>query len=70
MALRVACAPWFADYLRAHDALLLNLDHPNLRRVFEIGEVEGRAYTAEAALLAQTLALTLGHLRPASLGPA
>jgi serine/threonine-protein kinase len=67
VVLRVASQPWFADYLRTHDALLLNLDHPNILRVFEIGEVEGRTYAAEEYVINRTLADRLrdGPLRAA-----
>lgn len=58
-ALRVASDPWFADYLRTHDALLMKVDHPNVLRVFEVGEFEGRAYAAEE-YISRTLADRLG----------
>jgi len=59
VVLRVACEPWFADYLGTRDALLLSLDHPNILRVFEIGDVGGRAYAAEE-YIKRTLADRLG----------
>jgi eukaryotic-like serine/threonine-protein kinase len=35
-----------ADQRRHHDALLARLDHPNIRRVFEIGDFQGGSYCA------------------------
>src|SRR5437867_2580810 len=35
-----------AERLRHHDSLLARLDHPNILRVFEIGDFQGRSYCA------------------------
>jgi serine/threonine protein kinase len=38
--------PWAAEFFRRQEALLAQLDHPNILRVFETGEVKGRVYAA------------------------
>jgi serine/threonine protein kinase len=42
------CDPWpeNAESVQRHASLLARLDHPNIVRVIEIGEVEGRVYVA------------------------
>jgi len=45
--LKVAREQYYTEHLRKHDSLLLHLDHPNILRVFEIGEVKGRTYAIE-----------------------
>lgn len=37
---------WFAGSVQKYEAPLARLDHPNILRVFEIGEAKGRVYTA------------------------
>jgi serine/threonine protein kinase len=55
VALKVARGE-FAEKLRTDSALFLNLDHPNILRVFEIGEIEGCVYVALEYINCRTLA--------------
>jgi len=57
VALKV-CDPWpeFAESVQRHATLLARLDHPNILRVFEIGEVEGRVFVAMEYVGGRTLA--------------
>jgi serine/threonine-protein kinase len=48
--------PWFAESVQRYEAPLARLDHPNIVRVFEIGEVEGRVYAAMEYVSDRTLA--------------
>jgi serine/threonine protein kinase len=55
VALKVARGQ-FGENLRTHYAPFLHLDHPNIIRVFEIGEVKGCAYGAMEYVDGRTLA--------------
>lgn len=57
VALRV-CDPWpeYAESVQRHATLLARLDHPNILRVVEIGEVEGRVHVVMEYVSGRTLA--------------
>jgi len=50
------CDPWNAVSVQRHEAPLARLAHPNIQRVFEIGEVKGRVYAAVEWLSGRSLA--------------